>query len=333
VVTPLFLGGADPRSTVELRAPSIKGALRFWWRALAWDQPQHGRDLEEIRTNEKLIFGSAASDDSTAGGQSSFGLRARWLERPDRVDGERVRSLTSGRAGASYLGYGVVNRGRGNPPRPCFQLGGRFELALNPLKSNAVILAGRPSLLDVVKLFGLLGGLGGRARRGWGSVALIGIDGDDEWSEPENLTDYRDRLRSILVDTAAAPQAPYSAFDQGTRLLIFGAGQDPLTTLDHLGQVYQEFRRVNRTHIFGLPHARFRAAERRASPLFFHLHPLKGQYAVAAVFLRAPFLAGDSQQERYRIIDRFFDFLPAALAARGIKQSIPVLSDQAGSST
>ena len=33
IVTPLFLGGADPNKA-ELRAPSIKGALRFWWRAL-----------------------------------------------------------------------------------------------------------------------------------------------------------------------------------------------------------------------------------------------------------------------------------------------------------
>ncbi len=33
-VTPLFLGGANPNDTAELRAPSIKGALRFWYRAM-----------------------------------------------------------------------------------------------------------------------------------------------------------------------------------------------------------------------------------------------------------------------------------------------------------
>ena len=33
VVTPLFLGGAE-RPGTELRTASIKGMLRFWWRAV-----------------------------------------------------------------------------------------------------------------------------------------------------------------------------------------------------------------------------------------------------------------------------------------------------------
>jgi hypothetical protein len=33
-ITPLFLTGADPRGEPELRAASIRGALRFWLRAL-----------------------------------------------------------------------------------------------------------------------------------------------------------------------------------------------------------------------------------------------------------------------------------------------------------
>ncbi|MGQ9600679.1 MAG: RAMP superfamily CRISPR-associated protein, partial [Anaerolineae bacterium] len=32
-VTPLFLGGADPRGAPELRAPSFRGATRYWLRA------------------------------------------------------------------------------------------------------------------------------------------------------------------------------------------------------------------------------------------------------------------------------------------------------------
>ncbi len=33
IITPMFLGGADGKSA-ELRAPTINGALRFWWRAM-----------------------------------------------------------------------------------------------------------------------------------------------------------------------------------------------------------------------------------------------------------------------------------------------------------
>lgn len=34
LVTPMFLGGADQNNCAELRAPSIKGALRFWYRTI-----------------------------------------------------------------------------------------------------------------------------------------------------------------------------------------------------------------------------------------------------------------------------------------------------------
>jgi CRISPR-associated protein Cmr1 len=51
-ITPMFLAGADG-STPELRAPSIKGALRFWWRAL------NGHlSLGELKEREGEIFGN-----------------------------------------------------------------------------------------------------------------------------------------------------------------------------------------------------------------------------------------------------------------------------------
>ena len=52
-ITPMFMAGADG-TTPELRAPSIKGALRFWWRAL------NGHlELEELKKREGEIFGTA----------------------------------------------------------------------------------------------------------------------------------------------------------------------------------------------------------------------------------------------------------------------------------
>jgi CRISPR-associated protein Cmr1 len=51
-ITPMFLSGADGQ-TPELRAPSIKGALRFWWRAV------NGHlELKELKEKEATIFGS-----------------------------------------------------------------------------------------------------------------------------------------------------------------------------------------------------------------------------------------------------------------------------------
>ena len=50
-ITPMFLSGADG-ATPELRPPSIKGALRFWWRAM------NGHlSLPELKRIEGEIFG------------------------------------------------------------------------------------------------------------------------------------------------------------------------------------------------------------------------------------------------------------------------------------
>ena len=51
VITPMFLAGADGQ-TPELRPPSIKGAMRFWWRAV------NGHlQLKDLKEKEAEIFG------------------------------------------------------------------------------------------------------------------------------------------------------------------------------------------------------------------------------------------------------------------------------------
>ena len=64
-ITPMFLAGAE-QGKAELRAASIKGVLRFWWRAL-----QVEPDINELRQKEAGIFGS--SEEGVGG--SSFSLR------------------------------------------------------------------------------------------------------------------------------------------------------------------------------------------------------------------------------------------------------------------
>lgn len=52
VITPMFLGGADPKNA-ELRVSSVKGMLRFWWRAISGIQ-----NIKELKEKENEIFGS-----------------------------------------------------------------------------------------------------------------------------------------------------------------------------------------------------------------------------------------------------------------------------------
>lgn len=61
-LTPMFMEGADAK-TPELRTQSIKGLLRFWWRAYKYGQLQGVCSIEdrllELKKWEGKIFGSS----------------------------------------------------------------------------------------------------------------------------------------------------------------------------------------------------------------------------------------------------------------------------------
>ena len=50
-ITPMFISGVEDNDK-EVRASSLKGLLRFWWRAINYKLP-----LEELRKQESSIFG------------------------------------------------------------------------------------------------------------------------------------------------------------------------------------------------------------------------------------------------------------------------------------
>jgi len=74
-VKPLFLAGADG-VTPELRAPSIKGALRFWWRAINGEY----KNYTVLKEQEATIFGDTSK-------RSRFALSVRLISQ----NGEQVK--------------------------------------------------------------------------------------------------------------------------------------------------------------------------------------------------------------------------------------------------
>ena len=100
VLTPLFCSGAYP-DRPELRMPSCKGVMRFWWRALAW--PRLDGDLSKIQREEDALFGSSA------GGQYRLSMRIAALTAPESASPLNVFTVPGGRGlGARYLGYGAI---------------------------------------------------------------------------------------------------------------------------------------------------------------------------------------------------------------------------------
>ncbi|MBK6900382.1 MAG: type III-B CRISPR module RAMP protein Cmr1 [bacterium] len=66
IITPMFIGGANQDPEDGIRPPSVKGMLRFWWRALNWwrflDAAKNDVvALREMHKEEARLFGSAAN--------------------------------------------------------------------------------------------------------------------------------------------------------------------------------------------------------------------------------------------------------------------------------
>ncbi|MBW1924971.1 MAG: type III-B CRISPR module RAMP protein Cmr1 [Deltaproteobacteria bacterium] len=142
VITPLFLGGADPKKA-ELRAPSIKGAMRFWWRAL---HPH--LSLRALKEKEAEIFGDAGEKS----GKSKIRIR---ISKDLLYDGKSKKNPIPHR----NVTFGF----------PCF----------NPGQIFSIKIFGTDKVFDMFQIVSILGGLGKRSRRGFGSFMVTKIDGTD----------------------------------------------------------------------------------------------------------------------------------------------------------
>ncbi len=323
VSTPLFLGGADPNQMPELRPPSLKGVLRFWYRAVALASLG---SWERVRESEQGLFGSTK-------GQSQILMRLSGPRKPSI----QLSSIKTG-IGTGYLGYGVIDRGK--TVRPYIKPGIEFTLKLG-IRAKA-----DPESLELLKkaliAVGLFGGIGARSRRGFGSLAIQELHiGDQKWEAPRDLDEYVDRARELLDDVGTyAGLPPYTAFSKKSRVCVATVGESADRVLEDIGREMLRYRsyghrREGQQHhvlpwgeqalqlfnvdhdlvagylsgnnpeihprriVFGLPHNYFFLStrkqvdvktekhSRRASPLFIHVHDF-GNRSCAAVLTLLP---------------------------------------------
>ena len=185
VLTPMFLNGADGQ-TPELRAPSIKGALRFWWRALNGHM-----DLPRLRQEELQLFGGVGP----LARRSSLILSCRELQMQ-----ETKEQLVPHK-----------NMGQGNR---CFRPGSTFEVTLRFRKEPC------PNyFFNLFVLTGVFGGLGKRSRRGMGSWRVLSYQQDEEPSQnytwPQSLAEIHELIKPI---------SPYYVMGKNNKLYISYSG-------------------------------------------------------------------------------------------------------------
>ncbi|SEK95699.1 CRISPR-associated protein Cmr1 [Stigmatella aurantiaca] len=218
-VTPILGGAVVPRQvdTVDIiRVPTIRGHLRFWWRALYAHQYPSSQELAQ---RERDLWGGIGANGAK---RSQVELRVAVNSESRKEDPSDIGQTSKG-AYALWPARAMTGKGRGEgqPPAPRLSPGIRFQLYLQAP-------AGRLSEVEnALRAWILWGGYGGRTRRGLGSLSV-------EQEEERWLPAQPDRAALHLlfgglpllgnVPSGGARQVPLM---QGARLLHGRSEQTP----------------------------------------------------------------------------------------------------------
>lgn len=300
IVTPMFLGDWEHGVGDGIRPPSVKGALRFWWRALNWktameQSSNENEALKWLHKEEARLFGAAAGENG--GGQGVFLLRVTkqpnisnsisdWPKNPLPIDG------------STYMGFGLTKSGKqqnGNfvPHRDgiCENESFSIELKFKNNSSDGDIT----SIKKSIETFGLIGGLGSRVRRGFGSVALVEMDGKKINQQYEETVKMLFGEFGAFGGTESYP--PFTAFSSLCQKRIITIADNARSAHNKAGNEYKKYRGMEsalRGEVklpLGIPLQGVTKDkdERRASPLFFHIHQVENSFVALAYSMPAKF--------------------------------------------
>jgi CRISPR-associated protein Cmr1 len=179
VITPMFLAGADGQ-TPELRAPSIKGALRFWWRAMHGDL-----DIDILRKYEGVLFGDT---------QKRSKIIIRVLKQPEETKNN-----------VELLPHKAISNHRS--PKKCYPEGEVFIIKIMmpaEIKLTKDIFFTKEQMKKLFLVTSYLGGLGKRSRRGCGSFKIISIDDEKQKKSTtkQDITNLIDAINSNFSFTS-----------------------------------------------------------------------------------------------------------------------------------
>ncbi len=319
-ITPLFLAGAD-QATAELRAPSFRGEMRYWLRALVGGMVGTGPEgLKTVRDAETEVFG--ATDRGSA-------VQVRVSGQPTKLEEFRRDSLRRGESGKDYLLWSL-DQFSDKPRRRSFPQNYTFQVTLSSHHTDDT------PLKQGVAAFWLLthlGGVGSRSRRCAGSLQGRGATTTLPFDIPQTTQALHDQLtRGIQIarNFYEHPPTPLGevAFDvlspATCRIWILRNGEQSWASANEamrfIGKKLQDYRRtitpLHRRKIFGLPLKDVDMKHRRSSPLLLRITKLQGEQYLGVAVLFKTKVAGISMSD-YELIEKWIaqDF-PKALEVK-----------------
>lgn len=255
IVTPMFLGeasipGSGQNNEIQcaesIRGASVKGALRAMYRSLNWGRIRNqscnnDEALNTLHKAEADLFGASAKTegDKVVGGQAKFLLRVKSDKLTTKKD------LSGKTSEIEYLlGMGLFHF-RAGMLRDHIEAGSDFtiELGLKPVVTEQQ----QQQLADTLLLFGLLGNLGSRARKGFGSVSIVELSvNSKDITLPQNADEYKAVLENVIGKDVSPELPPFTAFSSNTQLQISDQSRNPMELLKKHGLEFGMYRGYGR---------------------------------------------------------------------------------------
>lgn len=259
LATPAFPAGASPRRRVELQTQTILGALSVWNTHAG---QFHGARDRSVTSQELFGFDADSVPSNNPNGRFllSFDRRPQvakveWSERSGEMD---------------LIGY--IGK-----TRPEMMASGT-EFSISALAKPGCDPRHIAGVMRAFRTLGLLGGLGGGSRRGFGSINIIGSsDGPEAFRIPDDFESYRASLRDLAFADAR---------DDGKDPSIYLKAIEG-SWVECVREVAQELGvKYNAWKAFGKGRG-----PRHPSVAHFHIQQLGDHQALACLF--APFKGAD----------------------------------------
>lgn len=253
---PVFLHGAEPRGATEWRAPSVRGQLRYWLRAI--EGARLGGNVPAVWQAESAVFGST-------GRGSAVAVRCR---EGDGVQHGKEKPVPHSK---TFTDSAILE-------------GSSLKLFLSTRPGVPL----PPQALNTLTTWLLLGGIGKRSRRLFGSLQVTGsksetVPDDQLWwkqdtSSADKLIDAaKSHFRLVMGDATAYRPIPVPSFPllhpQQCWVLV---GRERFASAEEANRVlFTELLRKPPfldDSVFGY----VRGSNRRASPLIAHAHRVAG---------------------------------------------------------
>lgn len=229
------MAGADG-VTPELRAPSIKGALRFWWRAM-----NGHKDLKTLQEEETKLFGGT-SGDSRLRSKVLIQVSNNILKESRTLPVSFIMTRSKGRDIRvniyEYLAYGTYDWNRDLKQnilkRAFIESNQTFQIRLSFINETI-----KKEIINALKFTSYFGGLGSKSRNGFGSFRIKDFK---QLDYPDSVGNFKKMLKSSFTSLS-------------NEIVIFKTKELPSAEQAHaeIGKAYKYSREnVEEKHFYNL---------------------------------------------------------------------------------